>query len=46
MVMTDHAAYHGGEIGILRQVLGLWDAARVDVFTEHASVTQNLPGDA
>jgi hypothetical protein len=46
MVMTDHAAYHGGEIGILRQVLGLWDAARVDVFTEHAAVTQNLPGDA
>ena len=26
MVMADHASYHGGEIGILRQVLGLWSS--------------------
>lgn len=44
LVMADHAAYHGGEIGILRQVLGLWGTTRVDSFTEHAAVTQNLPG--
>jgi hypothetical protein len=43
LVMADHAAYHGGEFGILRQVLGLWGADRTDAFTEHAAVSQNLP---
>jgi len=43
LVMADHAAYHGGEFGILRQVLGLWGTDRKDSFTDHASATQNLP---
>lgn len=30
MVIADHNAYHLGEIAILRQVLGLWPAKRVD----------------
>jgi hypothetical protein len=42
LVMADHAAYHGGEIGILRQVMGLWAPTRVDHFTVGAAVTQNL----
>ena len=42
LVIADHAAYHGGEIGILRQVMGLWAPQRVDHFTVGASVTQNL----
>jgi hypothetical protein len=43
MVMVDHNAYHGGEMGILRQVMGLWPQARVDTFTLHAIDTQNEP---
>ena len=43
LVMADHAAYHGGEIGILRQVMGLWTPDRIDHFTVDASVTQNAP---
>jgi hypothetical protein len=42
MVMIDHNAYHGGEIGILRQIMGLWGQQRVDTFTIHATETQNL----
>lgn len=42
LVMADHAAYHGGEIGILRQVMGLWAPQRVDHFTVGAAKTQNL----
>jgi DinB superfamily len=42
LVMADHAAYHGGELGILRQVMGLWAPDRVDHFTVSASVTQNV----
>ena len=42
LVMADHAAYHGGELGILRQVMGLWAPQRVDHFTLAASITQNL----
>ena len=45
LVMADHAAYHGGELGILRQVMGLWMPDRIDHFTAHASVTQNAPPD-
>ncbi len=45
LVMADHAAYHGGELGILRQVMGLWAPQRVDRFTLAAIVTQNLAGD-
>jgi hypothetical protein len=45
IVMVDHAAYHGGEIGILRQVLGLWPPDRADTFTAHAVETQNEPPD-
>ncbi len=41
MVMIDHNAYHGGEIGVLRQVLGLWSDQRVDTFTVNAEHTQN-----
>jgi uncharacterized damage-inducible protein DinB len=41
MVMIDHNAYHGGEIGVLRQILGLWSDNRVDTFTIHAIQTQN-----
>jgi hypothetical protein len=41
LVMADHAAYHGGEIGILRQVMGLWAPERLDHFTIAAAVTQN-----
>jgi hypothetical protein len=44
MVMIDHNAYHGGEMGILRQVMGLWPASRVDTFALHAEATQNHPG--
>ncbi len=44
MVMVDHNAYHGGELGILRQVMGLWPDSRVDAFTLHAIETQNEPG--
>jgi hypothetical protein len=44
MVMIDHNAYHGGEVGILRQVMGLWNTDRVDTFTIHAEATQNHPG--
>lgn len=44
MVMVDHNAYHGGEMGILRQVMGLWPQARVDTFTLDAIDTQNEPG--
>jgi hypothetical protein len=43
LVMIDHNAYHGGELGILRQVLGLWTDTRVDRFHEHAITTQNQP---
>ncbi len=43
LVMVDHAAYHGGEIGILRQVMGLWTPERVDHFTIDAAVSQNAP---
>ncbi len=43
LVMIDHNAYHGGELGILRQVMGLWTPDRVDTFTLHAEVTQNAP---
>jgi hypothetical protein len=42
MVMIDHNAYHGGEMGILRQVTGLWPDSRVDTFTVAAVETQNL----
>ncbi len=42
LVMADHASYHAGEIGILRQVMGLWAPARIDHFTVGAIVTQNL----
>jgi DinB superfamily len=42
MVMIDHNAYHGGEMGILRQVMGLWPGDRVDTFTVAAIETQNL----
>jgi hypothetical protein len=42
MVMIDHNAYHGGEMGILRQVMGLWPDTRVDTFTVAAIETQNL----
>ena len=42
MVMIDHNAYHGGELGILRQVLGLWSSERVDTFTIASSVSQNV----
>jgi DinB superfamily len=41
LVMADHAAYHGGEFGILRQVMGLWAPERLDHFTIAAAVTQN-----
>jgi hypothetical protein len=41
MVMIDHNAYHGGEFGVLRQVMGLWSPQRVDTFTIHAIETQN-----
>jgi hypothetical protein len=41
MVMIDHNAYHAGELGILRQVLGLWPDQRVDAFHAHAVETQN-----
>jgi hypothetical protein len=41
LVMADHAAYHGGEMGVLRQVMGLWSAERLDHFTIAAAVTQN-----
>jgi hypothetical protein len=41
LVMADHAAYHGGEIGILRQVMGLWAPDRLDNFTIAAAITQN-----
>jgi DinB superfamily len=41
LVMADHASYHGGEMGILRQVMGLWAPERQDHFTIAASVTQN-----
>jgi hypothetical protein len=30
LVLADHNAYHTGEIAILRQVMGLWPAERVD----------------
>lgn len=43
MVMIDHNAYHGGEMGILRQVMGLWAPERIDHFTVEATVTQNRP---
>jgi hypothetical protein len=39
--MADHAAYHGGEMGILRQVMGLWSPERLDNFTIAAAVNQN-----
>ena len=42
LVMADHAAYHGGELGILRQVMGLWTPDRIDHFTVDATVTQNV----
>jgi hypothetical protein len=42
IVMIDHNAYHGGEMGILRQVMGLWPDNRVDSFTVSAIETQNL----
>jgi hypothetical protein len=41
--MADHAAYHGGEIGILRQVMGLWMPDRIDHFALASTVTQNAP---
>lgn len=41
MVMIDHNAYHGGEMGILRQVMNLWPQSRIDTFTVHAIDTQN-----
>jgi DinB superfamily len=41
MVMVDHNAYHGGELAILRQVLGLWAPERTDTFTLNAIQTQN-----
>jgi DinB superfamily len=41
LVMADHAAYHGGELGILRQTMGLWSPKRLDHFTIAAAVTQN-----
>ncbi len=41
MVMIDHNAYHGGEIGVLRQIMGLWPASRIDTFTVNAQHTQN-----
>jgi uncharacterized damage-inducible protein DinB len=41
LVMIDHNAYHGGEIGVLRQVMGLWSTARVDTFTINAEHSQN-----
>lgn len=42
LVMADHASYHAGEIGILRQVMNLWSPDRVDHFTLSSSVTQNI----
>ena len=39
--MADHAAYHGGELGILRQVMGLWAPDRVDHFIVEVVVSQN-----
>jgi hypothetical protein len=39
--MIDHNAYHGGEIGVLRQVLGLWSKERVDTFTIKTVHSQN-----
>jgi DinB superfamily len=41
LVIIDHNAYHGGEIGVLRQVLGLWSNERVDTFTINAVHSQN-----
>ncbi len=41
MVMIDHNAYHGGEIGVLRQAMGLWSKERVDTFTLDAEQRQN-----
>lgn len=41
MVMIDHNAYHGGELAILRQVMGLWPNNRIDTFTVNAIQTQN-----
>jgi DinB superfamily len=43
MVTIDHNAYHGGEMGILRQVMGLWAPDRQDTFTIAAEHTQNRP---
>jgi uncharacterized damage-inducible protein DinB len=43
MVMIDHNAYHGGELGVLRQVMGLWGDQRVDRFHDYAVETQNEP---
>jgi DinB superfamily len=41
LVMIDHNAYHGGELGILRQTLGLWSPDRADAFNATAIHTQN-----
>jgi hypothetical protein len=41
MVMIDHNSYHAGELGILRQVMGLWPERRVDGFHAHAVDTQS-----
>jgi DinB superfamily len=42
MVMIDHNAFHGGEIGVLRQVMSLWPKDRIDTFTVQAIETQNM----
>ena len=44
MVMIDHNAYHGGELAILRQVMGLWPSDRTDTFTIDAIQAQNHSG--
>jgi hypothetical protein len=46
MMMVDHNAYHAGELSILRQVMGLWPAERVDRFTIEAIETQHRPPDS
>ena len=39
----DTLAAYRWELGILRQVMGLWAPERIDHFTADASVTQNAP---
>jgi len=44
MAIIDHASHQVGELGILRQVSGLWAPQREDLFTLDAVVTQSRPG--